>query len=907
MYRFRPLIVNQNAGVLRSRPVTSGALPPDRAAVPDAALTPMFRQWHEAKRKHPDALLFFRMGDFYELFYEDAETAAPVLEIALTARGKGTATSAPMCGVPHHAADAYVARLVERGFRVAICEQMEDPRKTKGMVRRDVVRVVSPGTITDPDRLAPGEGNWLAAIVPLGGADADAGTDGRFGVALADLSTGGLVLARADGAAALAELVLRYGVREVLAGEKDAARVRGLLPEVRGAAPLVTTARDELFATRNARARVVDALRVGSLAGFGAEEHPALPALAAALAHLGDTQRARPAHLDRLRVEDPARTLALDQATRRNLELTANLRDGTRQHTLLEVLDRTRTPLGARLVRTWITEPLFDRAPLAERLALVDDMFQAAAERRAGRDALGRVRDIERLLGRAALGSATPADLLALLRSLEAVPDVRAALAPLPSPGAQRLAAALDPVDELKGALAAALRDDPGQVLGEGRVFRDGYDAALDEAKDLARGGRHGIAEIEARERQRTGITSLKVRYNRVFGYFLEVSKSNIARVPADWERRQTLATGERYVTPEIRELESRILAAEERLGAREEELFGALVAEVIRCGGRLRGTAAALAEADAAFGFAEAAALCGFVRPRVDDGDAIEIVDGRHPVVERLLPPGRFVPNDCALDEARRILVVTGPNMGGKSTFLRQVALIVLMAQAGSFVPAAAAHIGLVDRIFCRVGASDNLAGGESTFMVEMTETANILHNATPRSLVVLDEIGRGTATWDGMAIAWAVVEALHDDARLSPKALFATHYHELTELAATLARLANVHIAVREHGHDVVFLHRVEEGPSDRSYGIHVARLAGLPDRVVARARAILDRLVSGATRPAPEPPAGAPQQLALFGSPDPAAQDVADRLRATDPDDLTPRQAHDLLRALRDSLRP
>ncbi|MCU0230039.1 MAG: DNA mismatch repair protein MutS [Acidobacteria bacterium] len=869
-------------------------------------LTPMFRQWREAKAQHPDALLLFRMGDFYELFFDDARTAAPLLEIALTARGKGTAVEAPMCGVPHHAVDQYVARLVERGLRVAICEQVEDPRTAKGMVRREVVRVVSPGTVTDPERLDPASSNVLAAVGPA--------PDRGFGVALVDLSTGSLVLARAADGAELADLLSRHEVREVLLADAQRGAVEPVLPELRGRRPLVTALAAERFHPALARPRVLEALGVSTLSGFGCpDDHPALPAAAAALTHLAATQRVRPAHLDRLQVDDARRQLVLDAATRRNLELVANLRDGTRTATLLETVDRTRTPLGARTVRAWLLEPLAELLPLARRHALVEELLQRSLVRRGIVEALARVRDLERLLGRAALGSASPRDLLALRHSLEALPEVRERLAELTGEPAAAVAARIDPLEDLTARLAAALADDPGVQPGDGRVIRPGHDGALDEARELARGGKQLVAEIETREREATGIASLKVRYNRVFGYFIEVSKSQLARVPPQYERRQTIATGERYTTNELRELETKILSAEERLAARETELFEALVREVAARASRLRETAAAVGELDALTGFAEAAAEHGWTRPALDLEDRIELEDSRHPVVERLLPSGRFVPNDCRLDAAQRILVVTGPNMGGKSTYLRQVALAIVMAQAGSFVPARRAAIGLVDRVFCRVGASDNLAGGESTFMVEMTETANILHNATPRSLVILDEIGRGTATWDGMAIAWAVVESLHDDRRLAPKALFATHYHELTELVSVLPRLANVHIAVREHGHDVLFLHRVEPGPSDRSYGIHVARLAGLPDRVVARAGEILEHLTAEHPRPgvlAPRADAAPAtgRQLGLFGETprDPREEQALAALRALDLDALSPREAHALLAALLERLR-
>ncbi|MDQ7005616.1 MAG: DNA mismatch repair protein MutS [Acidobacteriota bacterium] len=860
-------------------------------------LTPMFRQWQQAKRQHPDALLFFRMGDFYELFFDDARTAAPILGIALTSRGKGTATSAPMCGVPHHAARNYIARLVKAGHRVAVCEQMEDPKKAKGMVRREVVRVVSPGTLVDADQLDPGSGNYLACLAGQ--------APGPWGLCLVDLSTGGMVLARAGNEPALAEVLSRYEVRELLVASTSAATLEALLGRHGLGEVLLTTLDDSLFEPLLARDRVVEQLQVASLAGFGCEDdHPALPATAAALAHLQRTQRVQPAHLDRLRVEDPRRILLLDRSSRRNLEVVANLRDGGRSQTLLEALDATLTPLGARALRTWLLEPLVEKNAILARHAVVEALVQRAEVRASLREALREIRDLERLLSRAALRRSTPHDLAALRRSLAALPEVREALAGLTAPDATALAARIDLLEDLLGELGAGLADEPGAAPGEGRVIREGYDADLDAVRELARGSRELIAGIETREREATGIASLKIKYNKVFGYFLEVSKANLSRVPPEWERRQTIATGERYVTAEIKDLEARILSASERLAEREKALFEKLVDQVVAQAGRVRETAAAIAEADVLAGFAEVAAREGYVRPSLAEDDRIEIRDGRHPVVERLLEPGRFVPNDCLLDDKRRLLIVTGPNMGGKSTYLRQAALIVLMAQAGAFVPARSARISLVDRIFCRVGASDNLAGGESTFMVEMTETANILHNATPRSLVILDEIGRGTATWDGMAIAWAVVEHLLRDTRLRPKALFATHYHELTELAARHEGLENVHITVREHGQEVVFLHRVEPGPSDRSYGIHVARLAGLPDAVITRAWEILEEISGEHLADKLGRDRDGVRQLSLFespaGEPEPSpeeAQALA-ALRECDPDDLSPRQAHELL---------
>ncbi len=861
-------------------------------------LTPMFVQWKEAKRQHPGTILFFRMGDFYELFFEDAQIAAPILELALTARGKGTSTEAPMCGVPHFSGDGYIAKLVERGYRVAICEQVEDPKKTKGMVRREVVRVVSPGVFTDAERMHPSESITLAAVHGRG----------PFGICFADLSTGALSLARASNDRELGDVLARHETRELLVAQSRAAEAANWV-RASGRSILITPLVDDRFHPLHAVDRVLEMLGAHSLGSFGcADDHPALPATAATLAHLRETQKTTPKHLDRLTVENPSESLLLDAGTRRNLELVANMRDGSRRHTLIEALDATVTALGARALRSWLLEPLADPAAINTRLEAVDALRRDPERRRALRESLSEIRDLERLLSRAALGSATPRDLTGMLSSLRALPTVKRLLEHAGSARTDRLSTALDTLDDLASDLGAALFDEPSAQPGDGRVIRDGFDPSLDEARDLARGGKRVLAEIEGRERDRTGIASLKIKYNKVFGYYLEVSKSQLDKVPGDYERRQTVVGGERFVTPELRELETRILSAEERMAERELELFATLLRSVATRASRLRETAQAVAETDVLASFADTAARENYCRPVVDDADRIELAEARHPVVERLLPAGSFVPNPCRLDSSARIVIVTGPNMGGKSTYLRQVALLTLMAQAGSFVPAKSAAIGVVDRIFCRVGASDNLAGGESTFMVEMTETANILHNATPKSLVILDEIGRGTATWDGMAIAWAVVEHLHEDNRLAPKALFATHYHELTELEGTLPRVANAHIAVREHGHDIVLLHRVEPGPSDRSYGIHVARLAGLPDRVVARAREILARLVSQHTPAslATHPPA--PLQLALFdaGGPTSAEREALQRLREVDPNSLSPRDALEVLFELSEKLR-
>jgi DNA mismatch repair protein MutS len=850
----------------------------------------MFVQWKDAKRAYPDAVLFFRMGDFYELFFEDAQLAAPILELTLTTRGKGTHTEAPMCGVPHFAADGYVARLVDRGYRVAICEQVEDPRKTKGMVRRDVVRVVSPGVFTDTERMRPAEPVTLASCCGVG----------PFGVCFADLSTGSLRLSTAHDVRELVDLLARHETKELLIDEQQLAAARAWVQPLQPPI-LVTPLPSARFHLPSAAQRVLASLAVQSLNSFGCDrEHQALPAAAAALEHLAATQKIQPRHLDRLSVDQPGKTLILDAGTRRNLELTANMRDGSRRATLLEVVDRTATPLGARLVRQWLLEPMVEPSAIDLRLDAVTELVQQATLRRDLIGWLGHVRDLERLLARAALGASSPRELVAMRASLAVLPAMREALASGQATRLRLLYERLDPIPGLAARLTLALAEEPGTAPGDGRVIREGFDPELDQARDLARGGKRVLAEIEAREKARTGIASLKIRYNKIFGYYLEVTRSQLEKVPDDYERRQTVAGAERYVTPELRELESRILSAEDQLSTRELELFRQLQTEVTAYASQIRETASAIAELDVLVGFADVAAAYGLTRPLVSADDRLMIEAGRHPVIEQLLPAGSFVPNDFRLDEDSRIVIVTGPNMGGKSTYLRQVALITLMAQIGSFVPARHAEIGVVDRIFCRVGASDNLAGGESTFMVEMTETANIVHNATSRSLVILDEIGRGTATWDGMAIAWAVVEHLQRLTPSSPKVLFATHYHELTELEGSLPGVINSHISVAEDGHEIVFLHRIVAGPSDRSYGIHVARLAGLPDRLILRAQEILARLI--VTHPRPQAPdASSPAlQLPLFqaSQPNPCANELLEALRATSLDELTPRQALDLL---------
>ncbi len=801
----------------------------------------MFRQFRALKSDHPNAILLFRMGDFYEMFFDDAEVASRALELTLTVRGRGTDTAAPMCGFPHPQLDAYVARLVRAGHRVAICEQVEDPRTARGLVRREVVRVVTPGTVTDPAQLDSSDNAWIGAV---------AAVSRRIGAAFVDLTTGEFLAWESGESAspdwdALADRLRAFAPRELVVPDEFPWDERFARERTAGA--VLTPYDAHAFAQPAAAERLARQLDVLALDGFGLRDRPAAVVAAGGLVqYLRDTQRSGLEHLNAIRVHDPAEFLVLDPATRRNLDLERSARDGARAGSLLHAVDRTTTAAGARLLRRWLVAPLLDPAAIGRRHDAVGELVDRPALRDATRDGLRGVLDLERLFSRAVGGTATPRDLAAIRGSLERLPDLRLGLG---AAEARLLVDTLDDIDpcpELLDVLRRALVDTPPIGSKDGGVIRDGFHAELDEYRSIQRDGRAYIASLEAREREATRIASLKVRYNKVFGYYLEVSKSNLHLVPERYERRQTIVGGERFVTPELKEYENKVLRAQERILALEAELFAALRGEVVRHVAGLQRTARATACIDVLAGLAEVAAASDYRRPTIVPHPALSIRGGRHPIVERLTGERRFVPNDTALDApGRSIAVLTGPNMGGKSTYLRQVGLIVVLAQAGSFVPADAATIGIVDRVFCRVGASDSLAEGHSTFLVEMSETANILHHATPRSLVLLDEVGRGTSTFDGLSIAWAVVEQLAGETNGAPRTLFATHYHELTELSAELASVKNLRMAVRERGEQVVFLHRVEDGAADRSYGIHVARLAGIPSRVVERAREILDNL--------------------------------------------------------------
>jgi len=879
--------------------------------------TPMMRQYLALKQRHPDAILFYRMGDFYEMFLEDAERAAPLLEIALTTRDKGKPDAVPMCGVPVHAADGHVKRLAELGFRIAICEQVEDPRAARGLVRREVVEVITPGLVGDPEGLDARREVCLAAL-HVGEAEA--------GLAVLEASTGSFQATACEAAAgelpdALLGELERIDPREVLLAAAQAERLGPLL-RARLPRAVLTPLPPEAFDPKRPPAEPD---------GFAALAHGAAGrAAAAVLRYLADHQPFALRQAVRVRGYRLSDTMVVDAATRSHLELFEGSEDRTRRGSLLERIDETTTPLGARRLARWLAWPLLDPAAIGARQDAVAWLAERDRLRGRLRRALREVRDLERLSAKALRPAATPRDVVALGRSLAALRGVAEELArddeellqaaPAPPPAALPRVAPLPDAEQL---VAEALVDDPPPLLrgsrgaGETGYVREGFRPELDALREGTRKGREWIAGLEARERERLGVSSLKVRFHPVLGYGIEITKAQLARAPAEYERKQTLAGAERFTTPELREMESRVLGANERAAALEREIFEAVKQQLLAHAGAIQEAAQAVGSLDALASLAEVARQGGWVRPRVDDSRCLSVRGGRHPVVERALlarAGGEFVPNDSELDPAAtQILLITGPNMSGKSTYLRQVALIVLLAQMGSFVPAESARIGVVDRIFTRVGASDRLARGESTFMVEMRETAEILAQASPRSLVILDEIGRGTSTFDGLSIAWAVAEYLHDTPALGARTLFATHYHELADLAALRERVRNGHFEVREWGDDVIFLRRLVPGEASRSYGIQVARLAGLPAAVIQRAREILRALESGELRMRElADDSAAAAQLRLFegGAPPPAPasgptaeeREVLDALRAADPEHTTPIDALLLLQRLR-----
>jgi DNA mismatch repair protein MutS len=808
--------------------------------------TPLMRQYSAIKERHPSALLFFRLGDFYELFFEDAIVASKELQITLTSRNKEKGQPVPMCGVPYHAAEGYIARLIRKGFRVAICDQMEDPRLAKKLVKREVTRVVTPGTAIEAQVLEPRENHYLAAI---------AERDGAFGLALVDLSTGDFRATEfrgPEGAAHLVDELGRARPREILLPGSSlgwSAPSPSPISNLKSEIPTLTETKvdDWAFHEDYGARQIREQFGVATLAGFGLEDRPLAVAAAGAILHYArETQRSTLEHLDAIRYFEQQDSLLLDPATLRNLEIVEPVWGGERDTTLLSTLDECVTPSGARLLKNWLLRPAIDREEIEARWDAVGELVRDTMAREELRRVLSKVQDLERLLSKVTLATANARDLVALARSLELLPSIRKMMARLEAPRLRALHGRLDELADVHRLLDESIHPEPPAVLTEGNLIRPGYHAELDELRAVSQNSKQLIAAIEDRERERTRIASLKVRFNSVFGYYLEVSKPNLHLVPADYERKQTLVNAERFITPELKELEARILDAQERIENLERELFTEIRRRVAAQARRIRQTAQALAELDVLGSFAVLAAERGYHRPEISEDGELVIALGRHPVVERITArdaSGRFVPNDLFMNSSGdRILLITGPNMGGKSTYLRQTALISIMAQIGSFVPAERAKLPVFDRIFTRIGASDNLARGRSTFMVEMTEVAGILNLASPRSLVLLDEVGRGTATFDGLAIAWAVVEYLQTHTQA--KTLFATHYHELTELAELLPGVRNYHVAVKESGADIVFLRKVRRGSADKSYGIEVARLAGLPRTVVERAREILKR---------------------------------------------------------------
>lgn len=856
-----------------------------------AKLSPAMEQYMRFKREHEDAILFFRMGDFYEMFFDDAREASRLLGLTLTSRNHGkTSGDIPLAGVPHHAMEGYVARLIGLGRKVAICEQVEDPKKAKGIVKRDVVEVVSPGTALSDSMLDGQRNNYTAGICVLGAVT---------GVAWVDLSTGDLSIDEVD-TADLADELERTAPAELLVGESfdeaELTRLTRMLPGV------AHTRIDDWHFERDASKRVLlEQFNVRSLKGFDCDDLDAgVRAAGAALAYLQDNQRAAVTHIHRVRRRRRDDCLLLDATAQRNLDLLVNQHDGGRDGTLLAVIDHTRTAMGARMLRQWLMAPLSDVEAIGARLEAVQNLVDERPLRARMREQLERVGDVERMMARVCCRRATPRDLSGLAASLETLPGLSTSLQACPAALLKRLAGPeeLPLVEDLVALIRTALVDEPPASLADGGVIRDGFHAGLDELRQISSGGREWIARMQAEQRERTGIGSLKIGYNQVFGYYIEVSKANLDRVPEDFTRKQTLANAERFITPELKEQEARVLQADDRIGLLETELFTDIRDRAAAWSEPVQKAAEAVAQIDILCGFGEVAETANYVRPVVDDSLLIDISGGRHPVVETQLQQGRFVANDVDLDcDTEQILLVTGPNMAGKSTIIRQVGLIVVLAQMGCFVPARSARIGAVDRVFTRVGASDNLVRGESTFMVEMNEASTILNNAGPRSLILMDELGRGTSTYDGLSIAWSIVEFLHDNGIARPRTMFATHYHELTELEHRLARVRNVNVLVREEGDGVVFLHRLAQGPCDRSYGIHVAQMAGMPGAVVRRAREILARLEREHHRPPGSSESSAEAQMDLFGS-GAAAQGLLDELRTLDVDSTTPIAALSLL---------
>ena len=803
-----------------------------------AELTPMMQQYMETKNQYPDCILFYRLGDFYEMFFEDAITASRELEITLTGKSCGLEERAPMCGVPYHAVDNYLNKLVAKGYKVAICEQMEDPKLTKGLVKRDVVRIVTPGTNLAPQALDETKNNYLMCIVYI----AD-----RYGLAISDITTGDYFVTELPDSVKLMDEIYKFMPSEIICNESF--YMSGMdLDDLRNRLGIAIYSLDAwYFDDAVCRKKLLEHFHVSSFAGLGLEDYDCgIISAGALLQYLLETQKNNLSHLTHITPYTTGKYMMLDSSTRRNLELCETLREKQKRGSLLWVLDKTRTAMGARTLRKYVEQPLIEKEEVLRRLDAVEELKNNAISREEIREYLSPVYDLERLITRITYGSANPRDLTALCSSLEMLPPIKYILEEMQSPLLGGVRDDLDTLEDLCTLIKDAVIDDPPLAMKEGGIIRDGYSEEVDTLRHAKSDGKDWLAKLEEEEREKTGIKNLKIKYNKVFGYYLEVTNSYKDLVPDYYTRKQTLANAERYITPELKELEDTILGAEDKLYALEYELYSGVRGTIAGEVERIQKTAKAVAALDVFASLALIAERNNYVRPKINEKGVIDIKDGRHPVVEKMIPNDMFISNDTYLDDKKqRISIITGPNMDGKSTYMRQAALIVLMAQLGSFVPASSANIGLVDRIFTRVGASDDLASGQSTFMVEMTEVANILRNATSKSLLILDEIGRGTSTFDGLSIAWAVVEYISDTHLLGAKTLFATHYHELTELEGKIENVNNYCIAVKEKGDDIVFLRKIVKGGADKSYGIQVAKLAGVPDIVIERAKEIVEEL--------------------------------------------------------------
>ncbi len=852
-----------------------------------ARVTPMRRQYLEIKSQYPDCILMFRMGDFYEMFDDDAELAARELDITLTSRAhrKG-GEKIPMAGVPYHAVDGYIAKLIEKGYHVAVCDQVTEP-SGRGIVEREVTRVMTPGSVVEPALLEEGKANYLMGIVPVG--DVESGDWNRAGIAFADVSTGEFSATQLSGenvGMRVFEELSRVEPREVIMPESWVERGVTLPEGIH-----LSAAQDWTFETAGAEELLCDHFRVATLNGFGLEDSPdAVSAAGGVLQYLRSTQKGALEQLTAVRSYSTDSFMVLDPFTRRNLELTTTIRDGKTRGSLLGILDRTTTPMGARLLRRWLNQPLLEIGRLNARLDAVEALVGGDILRDELAAELKQVGDIERLTQRISIGKVGPRDLIGLRNALAVLPRLRQLINELESLAA--IEKRLDPCDDVFDLVSSAINDNPPATLNSTGAIRAGYSVELDNILASSQDARDWIANLESRERRRTGIASIKVSYNKVFGYYIEVTNAHADKVPDDYVRKQTLVNAERYITPELKEYETRVLNAEEEILATERELFADVCRQIGALQDSLLKTARAIAHLDAFLSLAAVAVREGYSRPQLTEDSVLDIQAGRHPVVEKLLESStRYVANDSHLDLASRIHIITGPNMSGKSTYIRQVAIITLMAQIGSFVPADLATIGLVDRIFARIGAQDEIHAGQSTFMVEMVETARLLSGSSPRSLLILDEIGRGTSTYDGLAIARSVIEYIHNNPRLNCRTLFATHYHELTELPNILPRSANFNVAVAEQGDEIVFLHRVLPGGADQSYGVHVAQLAGMPSSVVDRARELLFQLEEGGSDFSLRKPSPQHQQLSFFDTPE---NPVMVALRSMEVDGLSPLEA-------------